>query len=251
MFDYGHKTLRFFLLSLLLVCSRDATAEIHTTVQFETGAVWQNRNDVRIPVKDGTFFEFDKLDKGPFPHYRLNAEWSWGTEHGVRFVAAPFRISVSGDAPKDIDYNGVSFLKDDKITVNYMFDSYRIGYFYEVLRNADQMIRIGGTGKIRSARIELEQGERRTHYTNTGFVPLFYVGYEKAIGGNWSLYTDMDFAAAPQGRAFDLTLKAKKWMDSGRFWGFGYRTLEGGADNDKVVTWSWFNYFVLDYAVRF
>jgi hypothetical protein len=158
---------------------------------------------------------------------------------------------VQGKAPKDIEYNGGSYLKDENITVNYMFDSYRIGYFFKVRSNKEEEFRIGVTGKIRSAKIELVQNDTKKEFSNTGFVPLFYVSYEKALAVNWSVFSDMDFAAAPQGRAFDIAIKAKCWLQEDRFWGFGIRTLDGGADNDEVVTWSWFNYLVVDYAIRF
>lgn len=226
-----------------------AQAEVKTLLQAEIGAVWQAKNDVQIPPESGTYLEFDKFNQGPFPHYRLEGEVKWGSPHGVRFLLAPFRVSVTGRAPQDVNYRDEIYVASEDIQVNYMFDSYRVGYFYEWNENDSQMFRFGGTAKIRNAKIELLQGDKKKSYTNTGFVPLFYVAYAKALSENWLFHTDMDFSAAPQGRAFDLSVKAKRWIAPNRQWGAGFRTIEGGADNDKVVTWSWFHYLVLDYAV--
>jgi len=33
--------------------------------------------------------------------------------------------------------------------------------------------------------------------------------------------------------------------------GIGVRSLEGGAENDKVYTFSWLNYLIVDYKYSF
>ncbi len=126
-------------------------ADVTTYVQTETGAVWQVKNDVQISPQTGTYLEFDKFNPGPFPHLRLNGEIIWKQGHAIRFVLAPFRISVLGKAPSDINYRGETYNKNEEIEVNYKFDSYRIGYFYEWNENEGQFFRFGGTGNIRSA----------------------------------------------------------------------------------------------------
>ena len=71
------------------------------------------------------------------------------------------------------------------------------------------------------------------------------------MGSSWLFHFNMDAAAAPQGRAFDLAFKARKELSKNYQLGVGVRTLEGGADNDKVYTFSWFNYAVLDLVGTF
>ena len=61
----------------------------------------------------------------------------------------------------------------------------------------------------------------------------------------------MDAAFASQGRAIDIALKFRHNFSPDYNIGFGARSLEGGADNDKVYTFSWFNYAVIDFVGRF
>jgi hypothetical protein len=67
----------------------------------------------------------------------------------------------------------------------------------------------------------------------------------------WRLSADLDGLAAPQGRAFDFALKVH--YDLSRRWtvGLGYRTIEGGADNDEVYTFAWLHQAVVSLGFRF
>ena len=60
-----------------------------------------------------------------------------------------------------------------------------------------------------------------------------------------------EVVVGPQGRAIDLGLKVQ--YDITRQWyvGGGLRALEGGADNDEIYNFSWFNYAVLNAGYRF
>lgn len=62
---------------------------------------------------------------------------------------------------------------------------------------------------------------------------------------------DVEALAAPQGRAEDATLQLRyrlsDWMDLG----VGYRMVEGGADNDKVLTFAWLHYLLASASVDF
>ena len=53
-------------------------------LMLETGGIWQNRNDVQIPPDSGTRFEIDKIDKGPFFHYRLEGYYRVFQKHALR-----------------------------------------------------------------------------------------------------------------------------------------------------------------------
>ena len=61
----------------------------------------------------------------------------------------------------------------------------------------------------------------------------------------------MDGLASPQGRALDLGLLARYDINDAWYLAGGYRTLEGGADNDSVYNFAWFNYAVLSAGYRF
>ena len=58
-------------------------------------------------------------------------------------------------------------------------------------------------------------------------------------------------AWSPMGRAVDAALTAQHTFDSGWFLAAGYRTLEGGADNDDVYTFAWLHYAVAAVGYRF
>ena len=70
--------------------------------------------------------------------------------------------------------------------------------------------------------------------------------------GGWAggLLFDADALAAPQGRAEDVLLAATWALREGLFVYAGYRTLEGGADNDEVYTFAWFHYAVAGVHLR-
>lgn len=220
-------------------------------VILELGASWQHRNDVKINPDTGTYFEFDQYDPGPFFHYRTEAYYHFNERHALRAVYAPLEIEVTGTPDRNIQYDGQVFSANQPLTVNYQFNSYRLGYVYTVYNQSPQIFKVGITGKIRDAFIELRQGALQENYDNVGFVPLLYFAYQFQFHPVWHFYSDLDFAAAPQGRAIDLALKLRRQVRENAFVGLGYRTLEGGADNDKVFTFSWFSYAVLDVVVAF
>jgi hypothetical protein len=82
-------------------------------------------------------------------------------------------------------------------------------------------------------------------------VPLVNLYGEYSAADRWTLVVDFDGLASPQGRAVDLGLLARYELDKQWYLAGGYRTLEGGADNDDVYTFAWFNYAVLSAGYRF
>ena len=122
-----------------------------------------------------------------------------------------------------------------------------MGYKYLFSENFN----FGLTLKVRDAEISLEQGDKKESYDNIGLVPLFYFSYFKRLTDRWYIYTDVDFASAPQGRAIDLALKLRRSMTRRSDVGIGIRSLEGGAENDKIYTFSWLNYLIVDYKYSF
>ncbi|NQZ19133.1 MAG: hypothetical protein HRT44_07755 [Bdellovibrionales bacterium] len=218
---------------------------------LESGAVWQHRNDVRISPEGGTYFSIDEFDQGAFLHARAEAFLHLGKRHGLRLLYAPFSVSVTGQSEQNVIFDGITFNGGQDLTVNYQFNSYRLTYFYKAVMTKKHQLYLGFTGKIRDAFIQFEQGALSREYDNVGFVPLFYFFYQYQISNNWTFVADLDGSAAPQGRAFDFSLKVRRRLSDSALIGLGYRTLEGGADNDKVFSFSWFNYAVVDFMYQF
>ena len=130
------------------------------------------------------------------------------------------------------------------------FDSYRLTYRYSFVRTPSFNIAAGATAKIRDAEISLN-GVETSSKTNTGFVPLLNVHIEWRPGaGPVGLFFDADALAAPQGRAEDVLLAAMWTLHEGLYLYAGYRTLEGGADNEEVYNFAWFHYAVAGVHLR-
>lgn len=244
------KSKYFVPLALLAGISLTSNTQA-TEVIVEGGLIWQHRNDVKITPQAGTYLEFNEFDEGPFPHTRLEVKHPISKKSTVRLIYAPFSISVTGGSTESVVFNGETFSANTPLTIDYTFNSYRASYLYRLWDKSGSFFDIGITGKIRQADIQFTQGATSNKYENVGFVPLFHIATQLNIASHLDFYSDFDFAAAPQGQAFDLALKLRYKFSDGFKAGLGLRSLEGGADNDKVFTWSWFNYGVIDFVINF
>lgn len=239
--------MKILMIAICILMISSSTLAVEDTLIIESGAVWQHRNDAKIPPSTGTYFSFDEIDQGPFLHHRLEYIRKLSGNKSLRFLYAPFHLEYSGLLSNTLNYNGATYTAGQNIDVDYSFNSYRIGWVYQ----RTDRLSWGWTLKVRDANIRFKQGNVDRSYSNTGVVPLLYLSYTVPMRNGWKFYSDVDFAAAPQGRAIDLAIKFRKQISEDHFWGVGYRTLEGGADNSKVFTFSWFNYAVLEYGIRF
>ena len=241
--------MRNILTILLIAYTFPVFAEFSVIV--ESGAAWQNRNDVRIPGETGTLVEFDEFNQGPFFHYRGEFFWKINKNHGLRMVYAPFNISVNGQTSTAVNFDNQIFNANTPLEINYQFNSYRLTYFYSFWDTGDKHLSLGFTGKIREAEIEFIQGGQTASFTNLGFVPLIYFSYQTPICDYLLFNFNMDALGASQGRAIDISMKVRSKLSENYQLGLGFRTLEGGADNDTVFTFSWFNYAVIDLVASF
>jgi len=82
-------------------------------------------------------------------------------------------------------------------------------------------------------------------------VPLLHVAGDWHVAPGWRIALDVDGAAAPQGRAIDASLKGYWTLREGLDLGLGYRTIEGGADNDEVYTFAWIHQAVISLRYAF
>ncbi len=221
-------------------------------VELEGGPVWQTRNDVAFPGDTGTRFALDELTgSGPFPYGRVTVDYQIDPRHGVRAVIAPLTISETGTLDESVVFGGQTFAAGARTKAKYTFNSYRLTYRYLLWCCDDWSLHVGATAKIRDAQIELSQGGTTRRTTDLGFVPLLHVGFEKRIAPRWRFTADLDAAAAPQGRAFDFAAKLHYDIDDRWSIGAGYRTIEGGADNDTVYTFAWLHQALVSVTYRF
>ena len=221
-------------------------------LEVEVGPVWQTRNEVASPGDTGTRFDLDELTgAGPFPYGRVTFDWQINRRHSVRALVAPLEIDERGTLTTPVSFEGTTFAPGVSTRGVYRFNSYRLTYRYRLWCGRDWDVHVGATAKIRDAKIELAQGALSERKTDLGFVPLLHVDAQWRFAPRWRASIDIDGLAAPQGRAFDVAIKAYYDLNRQTSIGFGYRTIEGGADNDTVFTFAWLHQAVLSLEFRF
>jgi len=220
-------------------------------LEVEGAAFWQLRNDARVPGDTGTMIALDELiGQGPYPAVRFYFTYSLAEKHQFRALVAPLSVSGDGQLETPVDFAGTRFEPGD-VNATYRFNSYRLTYRYRFYGGDRWRWWVGFTGKIRDAKIRLEQGGVAAEKTDVGFVPLLHFAGECQLSERWLFTADLDGLAAPQGRAFDLALKLSYDLSDNWALAGGYRMVEGGADNDEVYTFAWLNYAVVSLAYKF
>ncbi len=241
------------MLKLLLVLNLILSPLISTAATsliLEAGYVENTFNKVKIDGEKGSLFNLNPaLDDDLY--YRLSLIHKLNSSHGFRFLYAPLKFNGDKAFSKNINFGGVNFLAGKKTEAEYQFNSYRGTYFFEVVEKENFLLRIGGTLKVKDAKIELTQADRKKFKKNTGVVPLFYLFSEYRWANGLSLAFDFDGLAAPQGRAFDLALMAGYSFTAAYQFNLGFRMLEGGVDNDKVYNFSQINYSFASFQFNF
>jgi len=234
------------------VCPPVLATDLNWRLGVEAGPVWQSRNDVQIPGNTGTRFSLvDIVGTGPFPYVRVELTYQINHKHGLRFLLAPLAYTETGLLSTDVSFAGQSFSAGQATEVKYQFNSYRATYRYRFFSNDVWSWDVGGTLKVRDAEIRLSQGAVTASDTDVGVVPLLNLYGEYRPAKAWTLVFDLDGLASPQGRALDLGLLARYDLSSAWYLAGGYRTLEGGADNDSVYSFAWFHYLVFAAGCRF
>ncbi len=229
----------------------EADAPRRFRLDVEMGPSWQTRNDVRIPGVGGTMLALDEFDKGPFFFQRVSGWYRFNERHALRALYAPFSVTVRGTPAGDVLFDGVTFPGGEPFDATYQFNSYRLAYLYTPSRDGRWDLTFGFSAKVRDARVALA-GASQTHaYDNVGFVPLLLARVEVELSPRLQGLLDVEALAAPQGRAEDATLQLRYRLSDGMDVGVGYRMVEGGADNDKVLTFAWLHYLVASASVDF
>lgn len=220
-------------------------------IGLETGGVWFSRNDVRIPSDTGNRFDMTELTgSGPDFFARLHGHWNINDKHGFRVVLAPLEVSGTGNLPGETEFAGQIFSAGATEGV-YRFNAYKVTYRYTFVDKPKLRWRVGFTGLIRDANVELRQGDLQANDDNVGFVPALHLSSDYRLTERWMLRFDFDGLAGGPGRLFDVALKFDFAVDQDWRIGAGYRALEGGADTDDVYSFGWLHYAVVDVRYRF
>jgi len=227
-----------------------ARAEVVPWVDVETGGVWSGYNDVRIPGDVGTTFSLSEdLSTSPAPYTRVRAGLTAG-RHEVWALYAPLRLEAQGIAPADIFFFGTTFPAGTPLRGRYQFDSYRLGWRYELVQAERFTFALGAAAKIRDASIRICAAEC-TVRSNTGFVPLASFRLHWRFAGPFGLLLDGEALAGGPGRAEDVTL-ALTWQAAPNLTArAGWRIVEGGADTDSVYNFALLSYLGAGLTARF
>jgi hypothetical protein len=218
----------------------------------EAGVVFATRNDTRIPGDGGSNLSLvDDLKTSPAPTFRVRLGYRLGHRHMISALYAPLQVNARGSLGRDISFMGATYPGGTPLLAVYRFNSYRLTYRYSFVLQENLEIAAGLTGKIRDAETSLYGVEVRRK-TNVGFVPLLNIHVTWfPRGGAFGVLLDADALAAPQGRAEDVLIAATFRTRENLELRVGYRTVEGGADNDAVYSFAWLHYVVVGLVVGF
>jgi hypothetical protein len=104
---------------------------------------------------------------------------------------------------------------------------------------------------VRDARIVLRQEGVFAEDTDVGIVPLVHLPGDATLSDNWRFLVDFEGLGSTQGRAFDIAAKLGYAFADGWQLAFGYRTIEGGADVERVHNFAWLHFGVASLRVAF
>jgi hypothetical protein len=240
---------RLFGLALIMASSSPAG---NLDIRLESGGAWFSRNDVRIPGSDGTKFDMlDLTDTGPDPYVRFCVTYDINARHALRLTLAPLGVDGTGRLREDVTFKGDVFAADIPTKGTYTFNTYRLTYRWSFYDRERWRWGLGAAALVRDADITLEQGHKRQSKDDLGLVPLLHVYGAYRLSEEASVILDVEGAWSPMGRAIDAALTAQYDFDSGWSLAAGYRTLEGGADNDDVYTFAWLHYAQAAAGYRF
>lgn len=219
-------------------------------LDIESGAIFSGYNDVRITGAEGTKFSLkDDLKTEPEMFIRARIYYHFNQKHHLSILYAPLTIEANGKVKKNIVFQNETFPSNTNLTSIYRFNSYRLTYRYDFIRKSALTFGMGFTAKIRDAIISLESADLKEEKKNVGFVPIINFRLNWMFSKLLFLIVEGDALAAPQGRAEDVAMSLNYHINKKLNLRFGYRVLEGGADNDEVYTFSLFHYigFGLNY----
>lgn len=230
----------------LLIGCQGPRPERAFSAEIEAAAVQTTRNDVAYRGDTGTRFDLtDLTGSGPDATARTYLTWRTDADDELRLLAAPLTQEGTGVLDAPVRFGSEDFAAGVATTAKYRFDSYRLTWRRTLLDSETWTLRAGLTAKIRDAEVSLQQGAVRDRTTDLGFVPLLHAAADWRVSPTWKLSLDVDGAWAPQGRAVDASLKAWWQWRPGLELGLGYRTIEGGADNDEIYTFAWIHQAVI------
>jgi len=225
-------------------------------LELQSGVLFPGYNDVQIPgTEEGTRFSLrDDFEPDNEVFFRLSLQYSINDRHHLTFLFTPNKIYASGTLKEDVIFDGVTFLTDSKIDAVYKFNTWRLQYRYDFILTKTVEFGLGVTAFIRDAEISLQNvddADNKAAYDNVGFVGLLNFRLMVHFSKTVSMLMTGDLFAVSVGRAEDVFLGVVYQASEEFAFQFGYRIIEGGADNDKVYTFALINYVAFGLVYNF
>lgn len=218
---------------------------------LESGVALSGYNDIRIPNTTGTLISFsEELETDPAWFVRGRLTYYFNKRHSVSILIAPLTLNASGSVDREVIFEDESFAANVPLDGVFRFNSYRLSYQYHWSVRDNMSLGLGVTAKIRDAAVSIEDSTHLSKKTNLGFVPLVRFSFTWRFAEPFVLLVEGDAAAAPQGRAEDVSVALQSSISPRLSLKLGYRLLEGGADVDEVYSFTWVNYFFTGVSVR-
>lgn len=149
--------LHLILVSFVFLTSHNTFAQLD--LDIETGIVFSGYNDVRIPGDGGTLFSLsNELEADPGAFYRIQIIYHFTDRHHLGALYAPLSISSSGQLDRDLNFQDEIFPAATPLEATYKFNSYRLIYRFDFLKEESIDFGIGFSAKIRDAEIAVQSG---------------------------------------------------------------------------------------------
>ena len=243
------KTTRYLLFLFIVAASPLMAGPF---LDLETGPVFTGLNDARIPGRYATRLSLPgTLGNSPWYFIRARAGYTIQERHNIFVLAAPLKIDYEGTPNRYIIFRNRLFFPGIPLKATFKFNSFRLTYRYDIVKNDTVEFGLGLTGKIRDAYVRFRALGFNTTRPDLGFVPLINVRLQWRFVKPVSLLLDADWLVGPVGRAEDILVALQFHVHENVTLRAGYRILEGGADNKQVYTFSLFHYAVFGVAASF
>jgi hypothetical protein len=219
-------------------------------LEVESGAVHILHNNIGTNSSTGSLFNTTNIENQINFYARFSYYFNLDRKNSFKLMVAPLSVNGEGTLSNSFEYGNKNFIPAHT-SYKYKFNSYRATYRRTIFENKDITFRLGLTIKIRDAFISLSQENSQYKKSNIGVIPLMHLNFEYRPIKKWAIITEVDLAAAPQGRAIDFAVSGRYDVNEYLDVAIGYRFLEGGAQNSKVYNMAFINYYFLALGMKF